>query len=157
MSRKNKKTKNHDTQRPCPLPPIRLSPTAARFTKCTPTSPSSSPRNPQDTARFPHNLITAKRNTRRGHGQGTSAVPAPDVNDEGAFPDINFASSAAAVRQQSQRAAGGGGGGYAPDSAVGGGGGGGVGGERRGGEEEEDEGGWDGEGRIEEAQIVSGR
>ncbi|CBJ30759.1 hypothetical protein Esi_0214_0028 [Ectocarpus siliculosus] len=60
----------------------------------------------KDNARFPHNLITAKRKNRRT--QGSAAPPAPDVNDEGAFPDINFASSAA-VQQQSRRAAKGGG------------------------------------------------
>ncbi|CAN0013471.1 unnamed protein product, partial [Ectocarpus sp. 6 AP-2014] len=78
----------------------------------------------KDNARFPHNLITAKRKNR--HTQGSAAPPAPDVNDEGAFPDINFASSAA-VQQQSRRAArgegaaGGGGGQVPPGPSQGGG------------------------------------
>ncbi|CAN0223876.1 unnamed protein product, partial [Hapterophycus canaliculatus] len=65
----------------------------------------------RDSARFPHNLITAKRK-KRGD-EGLRALPAPDVNDESAFPDITFASSAAGRQQQSRRAtraaAGGGG------------------------------------------------
>ncbi|CAM9275396.1 unnamed protein product, partial [Ectocarpus sp. 13 AM-2016] len=78
----------------------------------------------KDNARFPHNLITAKRKNRRT--EGSAAPPAPDVNDEGAFPDINFASSAA-VQQQSRRAArgegaaGGGGGQVPPGPSQGGG------------------------------------
>lgn len=106
---------------------------------------------PQDNARFPHNLITAKRQVRRG--QGTNAPPAPDVTDESAFPDINFASSAAG-QGQSKRGNGGGrvGGGGAQEPSLGGGPSvGGGGGEGGGG------GGWDGQGRIEEAEIVSGR
>ncbi len=122
----------------------------------SPSRPSFFSSTNQDTARFPHNLITAKRPKARRRGdQGFNAAPAPDVNDESAFPDIGFASSAAALKQKAKKGAAG----AVADSGRGAGGQQGEGylGSSRDREEEEDEGGWDGQGRIEEAQIVSGR
>lgn len=68
--------------------------------------------------------------------------------DEAAFPDISFATSAAS-RQQHPTA------GEGKGASASGGGGGGSGG--AGAEGEDDTGRWDGQGRIEEAEIVSGR
>lgn len=103
----------------------------------------------QDTARFPHNLITAKKPTRK---DPASSLPAPDVADEAAFPDIGFAAGVAG-RQQRGPAASKAGASSAADS--GGGGGAGFTGEVEGGRG--GTGGWDGQGNIEEAQVVSGR
>lgn len=97
----------------------------------------------QDNARFPHNLITVKPR-KQGRRDPSNAPPAPDVTDEADFPDISFASEAAS-RQPPATGEG------RMGSAKGGGGGGGAVGS------EDDEGRWDGQGRIEDAEIVSGR
>lgn len=141
-------------------------------------------------------MITAKR--RPGRRDPGSAVPAPDVRDEAAFPDINFDSSAAF--RSNKKSKGGASrsssklmaspkpttsselitpsglepgtyvdgqafaskatqGGAASGGDVGGGGEAVLSHHTSMGEVVEGEGGgkWDGQGRIEEAQIVSGR
>ena len=100
----------------------------------------------QDNARFPHNLITVKPR-KQGRRNPSNAAPAPNVMDEADFPDISFASGAVSGKPP---AAGEG----RVESARGGGGGGGGGAVGR---EDDDGGWWDGQGRIEDAEIVSGR
>lgn len=117
----------------------------------------------QVNARFPHNLITARKPSRLNRA---SSAPAPDVKDEVSFPDLSFASTAAG--KQRQKGLKGASASKKPDDS------GGMGsdnmiysgsrpagsfvaprGQEHGGRKASTA--WDGEGRIEEAQIVSGR
>lgn len=97
----------------------------------------------QDNARFPHNLITVKPR-KQGRRNPSNAPPAPNAMDEADFPDISFASGAVSRKPPAT-------GEGRVESGDGGDGGGAAG---RG---EDDEGWWDGQGRIEDAEIVSGR